>query len=221
MTSDAAKSSRAKILALYGLAAVVVLPLMPIGRWIAPGNSIPALLCREFIWWFYAAAVLFWLVFVERLPVSSIGLRRPEAKTLLFALLSAVAALMVFAFHFAVIVRVFHLSTAAMMAQRQLILGYPYWFKVLMVLRAAVVEELLFRGYIIEKLRLLTGSVVPAVAVSVLAFTAAHLSGWGAVQLIPVFGTAVILALLYIWRRDLPCNMLAHFLVDSVGFLLG
>jgi hypothetical protein len=25
--------------------------------------------------------------------------------------------------------------------------------------------------------------------------------------------------LLYVWRRDLPSNMLAHFLADAAGFL--
>jgi membrane protease YdiL (CAAX protease family) len=83
-----------------------------------------------------------------------------------------------------------------------------------------VVEEILFRGYMIEKIRQLTGSAVLAVAVSVLTFTGAHYAGWGVVQLIPVFGAGVILALLYMWRRDLPSNMLAHFLTDGAGFLL-
>jgi membrane protease YdiL (CAAX protease family) len=31
---------------------------------------------------------------------------------------------------------------------------------------------------------------------------------------------AVILGLLYLWRRDLICNMIAHFLVDLAGFLV-
>jgi hypothetical protein len=25
--------------------------------------------------------------------------------------------------------------------------------------------------------------------------------------------------LLYVWRRDTPCNMIAHFLADGAGFL--
>jgi membrane protease YdiL (CAAX protease family) len=101
-----------------------------------------------------------------------------------------------------------------------MILSQPYWFRVLLVLRAAVVEEILFRGYMIEKVRQLTGSAVLAVAVSVLTFTFAHYAGWGAVQLLPVFGAGTVLALLYVWRRDLPSNMLAHFLTDGAGFLL-
>ena len=220
VTFEQPKPRQATQLALCGLVAAVVLPLLPIGRWIAPGDSIPALLSREAIWWLYATAVLLWLGLVEQLPISSIGLRRPTWKSLVFAVLGAVALVFVFAIHFGVIVRIFHLDAAAAMEQQRIILSRPYWYRVILVLRAAVVEEILFRGYIIEKVRQLTGSGSLAIALSVLAFTCAHFAGWGLVHLIPVFCSAIILALLYVWRRDLPSNMLAHFLTDGAGFLL-
>jgi len=218
---EQSKSGQARWLAVCGLAAAVILPLLPIGKWIAPGNSIFALLSREAVWWAYAAAALIWLAFVERLPMSSIGIRPPTWKTLLFGVLGAAALLLIYALHFGLVVRVFHLDATAAIAQSRIIHSYPHWFRVLLVLRAAVVEEILFRGYVIEKTRELTGSVALAIALSVSAFTFAHFAGWGLVHLIPVFGAAVILALLYIWRRDLSSNMLAHFLTDGAAFLLG
>ncbi|MGA3045580.1 MAG: CPBP family intramembrane glutamic endopeptidase [Terracidiphilus sp.] len=218
--SEQLKSGQAKLLATCGLAAVIVLPLLPVGRWIAPGDSLTALLIREMVWWIYAAALLLWLVLIERLPLSSIGFRWPTWKTLLFAVVGAVAMLIIFALHMGVIVRVFRLDTARILEQQRMIFSRPYWFRVLLVTRAAVVEEILFRGYMIEKVRQLTGSGVSAVAVSVLTFTWAHYAGWGLVQLIPACGAGVVLALLYVRRRDLPSNMLAHFLTDGVGFLL-
>ena len=214
------KSRRASLLAGCGLAATLILALLPIGRWIAPGDSIQALLCREAFWWIFAAVVLIWLAFVERLPLTSIGFRWPTWKTFLFALAGAAAVLFVMILHMGLIVRVFHLDTTTVLAQQRMILSKPYWFRVVLVLRAAVVEEVVFRGYLIEKVRQLTGSGLLAVAVSVLTFTWAHYAGWGAVQLIPVFGAGTALALLYVWRRDLPSNMLAHFLTDGAGFLL-
>jgi membrane protease YdiL (CAAX protease family) len=36
------------------------------------------------------------------------------------------------------------------------------------------------------------------------------LSQWGVVHLIPVFGAAIVLALLYVWKHDLIANMIAH-----------
>jgi uncharacterized protein len=220
MASEQSESRRAVVLAACGLSAAVILPLVPIGRWLASGNSISALLIREAVWWLYAAAVLIWLGLVERLPMSSIGFRCPTWKSLLFAVLGAGALMLVFVIHFGVIVRIFHLDMTAALDQQRIILSRPYWYRVLLVLRAAVVEEILFRGFIIEKVRQLTSSVVLAVALSVLTFTGGHFAGWGLLQLIPVFSGGVIFALLYVWRRDLPCNMLAHFLTDGAAFLL-
>jgi uncharacterized protein len=213
------KSGR-NLAALGGLVAAIVIPLLPIGSHIAPGNTMRALLIRETIWWGYAAAILLWLHFAEKLPLSSIGLRRPTWKALLFGVLGGLALMLVFAIHFGVIVPLFHLNTNTAGAERAVILARPFRYRFLMVLRAAVVEEILFRGYIIEKVRQLTGSTALAVLVSVADFTYAHLSGWGFMHLIPVFGSAVIFALLYVWKRNLPANMVAHFIVDGVGFLL-
>lgn len=214
-------SPAAKMTAFWGLAGAVAVPLLPIGKWIAPGHSVSAVLSRELLWWIYAAAVLLWLTRVERLPLRSIGFRAPTGKSFVFAIVAALAILAIMTFHYAVIVRVFHLDTSAATHQMQAIHSLPLWVRFLLVLRAAVVEEILFRGYMIEKAHQITGSAVLAVGVSVVAFTAAHYTGWGLVQLIPVFGAALILALLYVWRRDLPSNMLAHFVTDGIGFLLG
>ena len=59
-----------------------------------------------------------------------------------------------------------------------------------------------------------------AAAIAWAAFTVAHLSYWGWAQLIVAGFAGLVLTALYLWRRDLPCNMLAHFLTDGVGFLL-
>lgn len=113
----------------------------------------------------------------------------------------------------------FHLNTAAIIARIQAIMQTPYWYRVQMVLRAAFTEEILFRGYLIEKVRQIFKSTALAVVVSVAAFTYAHLGGWGPVQLIAVSGGGLVFALLYVWKKDLPSNMLAHFLADAAGFL--
>jgi hypothetical protein len=83
----------------------------------------------------------------------------------------------------------------------------PYWYRILLVLRAAVTEEILFLGLshreVSAALRKRCVGCNRAAA-----FTYAHLRGWGPVQLIAVRSSGVVLALLYVWRRDLPSNML-------------
>jgi uncharacterized protein len=217
--SEERTPQRAKILALCGLVGAVLLGVLPIPGWLVHGDSIGQLLAREAIVWCYALAILLWLTLAERLPLSSIGVRRPTWKNLLLGVLAAVVMTAILLLEFTVIIPLFHLSTSAIVARQQGIMSTPYWYRVLLVLRAAVVEEILFRGYLIEKVRQLSGSTALAVIVSVAVFTYAHLRGWGSVHLIGVAGGGLVLALLYVWRRDLPSNMLAHFLSDAVGFL--
>jgi membrane protease YdiL (CAAX protease family) len=218
-TAEKMVSRRASILALCGLAGALLLGVLPIADWVVNGDSIGRLLTREVIVWCCALAILLWLTFVERLPLSSIGFCRPTSKGVIFGVLAGIVLTAIQVIQFTIVIPLFHLNTAAIMARLQGIMHTPYWYRVLLVLRAAVTEEILFRGYMIEKVRQLTRSTLLAVIVSVAAFTAAHLRGWGPVQLISVGGGAVVFALLYVWRRDLPSNMLAHFLADAAGFL--
>ncbi len=207
--------------AAVGLLIAIILPFVPLGKWIAPGSALRALLVREAVWWVYVGVVIVWLLRVEGQSLASIGFRRPTWKTFVFGLLGAVAVLALMAAHYAVIVPLFHLNAAVAGGVRAKMMATPFFYRLLLVLRAAVVEEILFRAYLMEKVRQLTGSWGLAFIISVVAFTLAHLSGWGVVQLIPVFGAAVVLGGLYIWRRDTAANILTHFITDGVGFLLG
>jgi len=73
----------------------------------------------------------------------------------------------------------------------------------------------------IERLAELTRLRWLAALISLTAFTLAHLSYWGWSHLIIAgFGGAVLTGL-YLLRRDLTSNMIAHFVTDGVGFLVG
>ena len=112
---------------------------------------------------------------------------------------------------------VLHLSIARQMST---MLRAPMWFRVMQVTRAAVAEEIAFRGYGIERIEELTGSGLLAAIATWGLFTAAHLSSWGLGQvIIAVFG-GLVLTMLYLWRRNLWANMIAHWLTDGAAFLL-
>lgn len=217
--SELQSQQRTTAPAVCGLIGAVVFGVLPISHWLVHGDTIAEMLTREAIIWGFALAILLWLTSVEHLPLSSIGFRRPTWKSVLFGFLAAIVITVIMTLQFAVVIPLLHLSQSAAVAQQQAILKTPFWYRILTVLRAAVVEEIIFRGYLIEKIRQVSGSTGLAVAVSVLAFTCAHLRGWGPVHLIPVAAFGLVLALLYVWRRDLPSNILAHFLSDAVGFL--
>jgi uncharacterized protein len=215
------RSHEPKTPALLGLSAVLVFTLAPLGRWIAPGDSFSAKLSREAMWWISAALVLAWLRFGEQLPLSAIGLRRMTWKSFAVGLLAAALASAFAAFHFAVLVPLLHLNDSAALATHGRVLHQSFWFRFLLVLRAGVVDEILYRGYLIEKVQQLTGRVWLAVICSVAIFSYAHLFGWGYTQLIPAAVSGLIFALQYVWRRDLGSNIFAAFVSDGFGLLTG
>lgn len=96
----------------------------------------------------------------------------------------------------------------------------PLWLQTATMVRAGIVEEIIFRGYAIERLAALIGSRTIAAIGSAAAFIAVHIGSWGYAQLIVVAFGALILTLLYLWRRDLGSNMVARFLTDFIGFML-
>jgi membrane protease YdiL (CAAX protease family) len=203
---------------LFGLALALGVPALPLGQWLSPGNGISARLGREAIWWVLAGMILLWVLRVERRSLSSIGLRPPTWRTFAWGLGSSALMMATVMLSYAVIFPALGLkmNIAAVHGLTQV----PLWLQTATMVRAGVVEEILFRGYAIERLWALTGSIWVAAGLSAAVFVAVHISSWGYAQLIVVGFGAVILTLLYLFRRDLVSNMLAHFLTDFIGFML-
>src|SRR5438093_5140854 len=77
----------------------------------------------------------------------------------------------------------------------------PLWLITLIVLRAGVVEELFYRGYAIERLRLVALGRFWSVAIPLVIFSLGHWSG-GAANILIAFAAGIILTGFYLWRRD-------------------
>lgn len=103
-------------------------------------------------------------------------------------------------------------------AQYQELLDKPFAYRCFVVATAAVTEEVLYRAYAVGIGQFVLGNLWLACAVSVAAFTLAHFR-WGVVHLVPVFVSAVVLTLLFVLTRNLWLCILAHAIVDGVGFL--
>lgn len=168
--------------------------------------------------WVLIFVVLAYVVGVERLPLRSVGFRRPDAKTLLWGVVFGIGTVVGIALIVGVVFPLAHLHFNA--GARARLLALPLGMRLLLVVTAAFGEELLFRGYPIERILAWTGSRWLAGLVTWAAFTWAHLGYWGPTQLIVAGFGGATLTVQYLWRRDLPGNMLAHFITDGVGFLL-
>jgi membrane protease YdiL (CAAX protease family) len=206
-----------RIQILIGLLLALGVPLLPLGAWGERLKLFGPLVGHETLWWLAVAVLLFYVLRVERRPLSSIGLRGLGLWDVLIAIL---AGILMFTgakgINSEIFVR-FHFQ--ANMHEAYRIMAAPFWYRFILILRAAVVEEILFRGYSIERLLELTDSPLLAAVISWLAFTIMHINIWGLVFLIYAGFHGVILTLLYVWRRNLCSNVIAHWIVDAAIYL--
>ena len=165
---------------------------------------------------FLTAALLGWIIRQEGLTLASVGLH-PEkiGRSILWALVAVIVSfglLFVCFWVFQQIGWTFGESTAFD--------KLSMWTISLIVLRAGMLEELFFRGYIIERLQKLTGNRYIAALASLIPFALFHYSqGWPGIVVAFVIGG--VLTIFYVWQRDLKSTMIAHFLIDFIPNVLG
>jgi len=83
------------------------------------------------------------------------------------------------------------------------------------MLSEVICEEIMFRGYFIERVEELSGSMGIAAILSCILFGLNHASGWGFGYVFVVAAEGSAYATLYVWRRNLPACMVVHFITDT------
>jgi membrane protease YdiL (CAAX protease family) len=190
---------------LIGLFLALVVPILATQHFIPEGTDYTvagAPIGREVFWWALGIVVVLYVLVIEREQISSIGFGKVTWRTLAFGILGGVVSFVGIGVIFVVVFPLLHLH--ANNAALTKMFATPYWYRVVLVTRAAVVEEILFRGYAIERLSELTGSRALAALIALAAFTYAHLGYWGWAQLLVAGFGGIVLTVLYLWRRDLP-----------------
>jgi len=201
-----------------GAIAVIVLLQLPWPRWLFPGESLSGQVLREVAFWLMTGLLLAYVLFGERRSLRSIGLVMPDWKSLAWGVGGAAVTVAASVVLYLVILPMLGMSTEEkQMAQLK---ALPMWFLIGLVTRAAVFEELFYRGFAIERITELSGRRWLAALASLALFTFAHLDFWGWSHLIVAAYGGLVLTALYLLRRDLASNMLAHWLTDAVGFAL-
>ena len=180
---------------------------------LAPDPSPRVVFVKEILIWI-SAATLIWLIRKgEGLPLSSIGFGSSKLlKSIAWAF--AAAALSMAAGGVLV-----HWTQYGHGQASQAFEKLPLWLITMIVLRAGVVEELFYRGYAIDRLERVGVPRAGAVSIPLIIFSLGHWTG-GAANILIALVIGGILTAFYLWRRDLPSNMLAHFLVDFVPNVL-
>lgn len=215
MSTDARAGNR--VIFLIGLLIALGLPfahLSAIGK--AYGGLGP-LWGGEVLWWLLGLAIQLYVLFVERRPLATLGFHAIKGREIALGFL---AAFVIIAGDVAVssVLAALHVSTAV--PKLAGLFQAPLWFRLLVVARAPIVEEIAFRGYGFERIVTLTGSRWLAAFVTFALFTYAHYTGGGIALAAAAACGGLVLTALYLWRRNLWTNILAHWLVDFVGLIL-
>jgi membrane protease YdiL (CAAX protease family) len=162
-------------------------------------------------WLFCAlgAAVVFVVTRLERLPVDSIGLRRPDWLTVVSGVLLALATLYLLPPLTAPLVEA--AGREGLDAGLARLAAWPAWFRVFVGATSGLVEETLYRGYAVERLAWITGRRWLGATIAAIAFALAHVPAWGlGFALAADLPFGIVMTLFYLWRRDLAASAIAH-----------
>jgi membrane protease YdiL (CAAX protease family) len=162
--------------------------------------------------------ILLGIVFLwERRTLASIGVKQMSGRDVLWGVVGFVVG----AFSFIItapLVKALDLGTTsggiAQLAQASIV------SRVAIVITAGITEEILFRGYPIERLTEMTGRIGWGAGIAYIAFVLLHIPFWGLGGTIQIGVWSLIVTLLYVWRRNLLACMLMHILNDAYAFIL-
>jgi membrane protease YdiL (CAAX protease family) len=162
---------------LWVSAGLMVVLQLPLAGWAIPGERLAAQVEREGVYWALTALLVIYIARMERRPLSSVGLRAPTWKSFAFGVVGGLVMLAgIIALYTWVMPQLGSTSSAK---QLSTVRALPLWFRIGIVVRAAIFEELFYRGFMIERLTELTGLRWVAAILSIAAFTYAHVGFWG------------------------------------------
>jgi membrane protease YdiL (CAAX protease family) len=90
---------------------------------------------------------------------------------------------------------------------------------VVLVVVVAIAEEILFRGYLLLRLRAVVGHTWSAVALASLLFATGH-AYQGIGGMIAVAYMAIAFSVVYLWRKSLVAPIVLHFIQDFLGVVV-
>ena len=180
---------------------------------------IPKITLGLLVEWLIFIALIIIIIRAEKRPLSSIGLNPFKLRDLSLGLFFGLLLFILFAITLTLLPK-FGLSIAKSQAQAKILMASPFLLRLAIVITAGVVEETFYRGYAIERLGQIFGNIRVGALLTLIIFTGVHALAWGLTQLIPISVAAAGLTLIYLWRRNLILNIIAHIVTDGIAFLL-
>jgi hypothetical protein len=140
----ATRSNKRRVQILVGLLLTLGVANLPLRTWGGRLKVFGPLLAREGLWGLTVGVLLFYVLRVERRPLSSIGFRRLGLRNILPAILAGILMVVAIVVIYSSVFPRFHLQMNTGMMNT--LMASPFWYRFILVTRAAVAEETLFRG---------------------------------------------------------------------------
>lgn len=167
--------------------------------------------------WILTGLVMLVLLAQHR-SFDSIGLGPISLANVLWGLAGGGAGILAFPLCM-IILRAFRVSTVPAQDTNGL-MGLPLWARILILITAAVTEEVLYRGYPVSTLQSLGGPFTLAILLPLAVFVIVHLPAWGWSHLVFVSAAGGLLTLLFVLEGSLWSNIIAHAVIDAVPLLI-
>lgn len=207
--------------ALTGLAVAwggTALLVSPAARLLGPPDRLSTQILGQLAFWTVFAIVIAIVLYWEKQPLASLGLRPFGWSSIGWGFLLAA-----FIMYVAYPVEVWALGALGLPgfeAGIAKVVAVPLWIRVFAVVTAGIVEDTLFLGYALQRLRRLIGRDWIAAAVSVTVTALLHWPHWGVGPVLAFVVSAAIGTAFFLWRQDLLANIVAHATADGMAFVV-
>ena len=151
------------------------------------------------------------VLYGERRPLSSIGIRKPRLSDFAYGVGAFVIGELA-VYSEAWIFSPSHFTGGE--GQRALFQRLPLWLMIVESIVNGITEEMTARGFAVERLSQLTHNTVAGAALALIVDLLAHIPFWGFRETIVLAPAQVALLILYLWRRSLAPCAIGHILVD-------
>lgn len=199
------------VLSLAGYLIISVILDLPTLRTVLSPNNLTLL--KLFLIWVLAATVITLVIYGEGRALRTIGLKPITIKETLLAIGLGILLSLSVPILTVIVSRIIPSSQEGSVTA--VVMNVPAGIMLLATLTAGITEEILYRGYAIERITEITGNQWLAIFVSVATFVLVHLAAWNWTHIVAVvLPLGIVLSGIYVWKRNLILNMVVHTLID-------
>jgi membrane protease YdiL (CAAX protease family) len=190
----------------------------PLARTLDDPSRLPLALLGQALFWALAAVVLAFVLFWEKKPIRSLWLQQFRWRSVFWGLF------LVAAYYLILLPSADCLRRAAGLpgfaAGMDRLTKFPVWYRTVAVIGAGITEEILFRGFTVTRLAMITGNVWFAGILTLIGFYGLHVPfwGWGFAAGGALSGLGAML--FFLWRKDLLAMMIFHITTDAIGIVI-